>query len=172
MTYCLYIVVSLGLIILQATLIPLLPFSDKIYDLLVPYVLYLGLFRPAWKTLPIIILLGLVMDNLSGGPFGLFTSIYVWLFLGAIWMRSFMHASNMFLLPFVVAVGVLLENTVFLGTETIFQPDLQFPEDALRITTIQVLSSLGTSPIFLIFYNYTHSLWDGWIFKRHREGDR
>ena len=172
MIYCLYIGVSLGLIILQATLIPLLPFSDKIYDLLVPYVLYLGLFRPAWKTLPIIILLGLVMDNLSGGPFGLFTSIYFWLFLGAIWMRTFIHASNMFLLPIVVACGVLLENVVFLVMVTIFESDFLFPEDTLRIATMRVLSALGTSPIFLIFYNYTHNRWDRWIFKRSREGDR
>ncbi len=172
MIYCLYTAVSLCLIILQVTLIPLLPFSDKIYDLPVPYVLYLGLFRPAWKTLPIVILLGLVMDNLSGGPFGLFTSIYVWLFLGAIWMRTFMHASNMFLLPFVVACGVLLENLVFIGMVTIFELNFRFPEDALRIATIQVLSALGTSPIFLIFYNYTHNRCDSWMFKRSREADR
>ena len=171
MIYCLYIAVFLGLIILQATLIPLLPFSDKIYDLLVPYVLYLGLFRPAWKTLPIILLSGLVIDNLSGGPFGLFTSIYVWLFLGAIWMRTFMHASNMFLLPLIVAFGVLLENVMFLGIITILESNFRFPEDTLRISTIQVLSALGTSPVFLFFYNYTHTRWDRWIFRRSREGD-
>jgi hypothetical protein len=83
-----------------------------------------------------------------------------------------MHASNMFLLPFVVACGVLLENLVFIGMVTIFELNFRFPADALRIATIQVLSALGTSPIFLIFYNYTHNRCDSWMFKRSREADR
>ena len=46
MSYIFNISVCLFLIILQTTIMPYLPLLDKFYDLLIPFIVYLGLARP------------------------------------------------------------------------------------------------------------------------------
>jgi ethanolamine transporter EutH len=46
MTILFYILVSLGLVLIKTTLIPAFSMFDKFYDLLIPIIIYLSLFRP------------------------------------------------------------------------------------------------------------------------------
>ena len=82
MNYLFNISACLFLVILQTTIIPYLPLLDKFYDLLIPFIVYLGLSRPVRESLPFVLFLGFIMDNLSGGPFGLYLTTYFWLFVG------------------------------------------------------------------------------------------
>ena len=76
MSYFFNISVCLLLVILQTTIMPYLPPLDKFYDLLIPFIVYLSLSRPVRESLPFILFLGYIMDNLSGGPFGLYLTTY------------------------------------------------------------------------------------------------
>ena len=141
---------------------PYIPLFDSFYDLLCPFVIYLALFRYTRGSIIVVILLGYIMDNLSGCTFGLYITTYFWLFIGIRWVLKFLHVDNKVLLSFVIALGVLIESFVFLGI-TVIEQGFWFPPGAISAMTIQVLWAIFTGPFFLMFLNYTHNRWDKWL---------
>ena len=169
MTYCFYIAACLCLLIFQTTIVPYLPFLDSFYDLLLPFILYLGLFRSVAEGLPVVLFLGFIMDSLSGGPFGLNLTAYLWLFIGMMWVIKFLHVGNSLLLLFVVAIGVLIENFIFIGTIAVLEPGTRLPSVASSTVSAQVLWAICTGPFFLMFFNYMHKRWNKWLNERFEE---
>ena len=68
MTILFYILVSLSLVLIKTTLIPAFSMFDKFYDLLIPIIIYLSLFRPLREGIPIVLFFGIIMDSLCAGP--------------------------------------------------------------------------------------------------------
>jgi len=163
MTYFFYMCTFVLLFIFQTTIMPYFRMFDGFYDLISPFVLYLGLFRPARESIPVVLVLGFVMDNLSGGPLGLYLTAYFWLYAGVKWLITVMNVRDNILLPFVVAVGVLLQNIIFMGTITMFEPGSRFSQAAVSTVTVQVLWAMATGPLFLILYNYLHQRWENYF---------
>ena len=151
MSYFFNISVCLFLVILQTTVMPYLPLMDSFYDLLIPFVVFLGLSRPVRESLPFVFFMGFIMDNLSGSPFGLYLTAYFWLFIGVKGITKLLQVKNrLFIITLIVAAGVLFENLIFLGTLTILGPDQQLSGNAARTITIQVLWVIWTGPIFFV----------------------
>ena len=94
MIYCYYIGVSLCLVILQTAVLPYVPLLDRLYDLIIAFVIYLGLYRPLRDGLILSFFLGFIMDNLSGSPFGLYLTIYCWLLIGAKSITTLIQVDN------------------------------------------------------------------------------
>lgn len=156
MIYCFYIAVCLFLVILQTAVLPHLPLLNSFYDLLIPFIIYLALYRPLREGLLLVILLGFIMDNISGSPFGLYLTTYCWLLIGVIWTTKFVQVGNRVLLSVVVAAGVLIENLLFMGTFTISGPDAKIPVEMWSTIAIQLLWALGSGPFILLFYKFGH----------------
>jgi len=163
MTYCLHIFICLCLIVLQTTVMPHIPWFNNFYDLLFPYVMYLSIFRPVRESIVIILIFAFLMDNISGGPFGLYVTAYVWLFIGVRWAITFLHVGDSLLIPFVVAAGVLMENIIFVGISAMLEDGLRNSEEVVSTIFIQVLWALFTGPFFLMFFNRSHRKWDHWF---------
>jgi cell shape-determining protein MreD len=158
MSYFFNISVCLFLIILQTTIMPYLPLLDKFYDLLIPFIVYLSLSRPVRESLPFILFLGFIMDNLSGGPFGLYLTTYFWLYVGVRGITMFIQVGNrLLIIAFIVAGGVLFENLISLGAFALLGSRQQFAGDALEIVTIQVLWAIFTGSLFLLFFRNAQS---------------
>lgn len=153
MSYFFNISACLFLIILQTTVMPYVAWLNSFYDLLIPFVIYLSLSRNVRESLPFVFVLGFIMDNLSGSPFGLYLTTYFWLFVGVKGVTRLLQVGNrLFSLTLIVAAGVLIENLIFLGTLTILGPEPQLAGDAARIITVQVLWAIWTGPIFLMIF--------------------
>jgi len=151
MSYIFNISACLFLIVLQTVLFPVLPLLDRFYDLMIPFVVYLGLFRPVRESLPFVLLLGFIMDNLSGSPVGLYLTTYFWLFVGVIGITKLLQVRDRLLvIMLIVAAGVLVENLIFLGTLTILGPEQQLAGNAARTVVVQVAWALWTGPVFLM----------------------
>ena len=165
MTYCFHVGICLCLVLFQTTVMPYFHLFDRFYDLLSPFVIYLSLFRSLRQSIPVILFFGFLMDSLSGGPFGLYLTTYIWLFIGVKWIITFLHLGDSLLLPFLVAAGVLLQNCIFIGTIAMFEPGTQFLSAAVSIVTIQVLWAIFTGPILLMFFNYSYGRWNKWLKK-------
>jgi cell shape-determining protein MreD len=120
MTYCFHIFICLCLIVVQTTVMSYIPLFERFYDLLSPFVIYLSIFRSNRESLVIIFIFGFFMDIISGGPFGLYITAYVWLFIVVRWAITFLHIGDSLILPFVVALGVLMENLIFIGISAMF----------------------------------------------------
>jgi cell shape-determining protein MreD len=160
MSYFFNISACLFLVILQTAVVPVLPLLARFYDLMIPFVIYLGLSSPVRESLPFVLFLGLIMDNLSGSPVGLYLTTYVWLFVGVKGITKLLQVGNrLFIIMLIMAAGVLVENLIFLGTLTILGPDQQLAGDAVKTVTVQVLWAIWTGPVFLmIFRNIHHKL--------------
>ena len=153
MSYCFNISVCLFLVILQTTVMPYLTLFNRFYDLLIPFIVYLGLYRPVRESLPFIFFLGFIMDNLSGGPFGLYLTTYFWFFVGVIGITKLIQVGNRLSIIMLIAVGgVVSENLIFLGTFAVFSTDRPFSGDAAKIIAIQVLWVICTGPLFLVMF--------------------
>ena len=161
MSYCFNIGICLFLVILQTTVMPQLALLDRFYDLLIPFIVYLGLSRPLREGLLFAGFLGFIMDNLSGSPFGLYLTTYFWLFGGVKLITQLLQVGKrLFFITLIVVGGVLMENLVFLGSFAIFTPEQQFADDAFSIVAGQVLWALFTGAALLIIFRNTHSWLD------------
>jgi rod shape-determining protein MreD len=161
MSYCFNIGICLVLVILQTTVMPYLSVLDRFYDLLIPFLVYLGLFRPVHEGLLFVCFLGFIMDNLSGGPFGLYLTSYFWLLIGAKGITQMLKVGkHMVVITFIVAAGVLAQNLIFLGSFAIFSPEQQFAGDAFKIVAVQILWALLTGSAFLVIFRNTHNWLD------------
>jgi cell shape-determining protein MreD len=110
----------------------------------------------------IVFVFGFFMDIISGGPFGLYITAYVWLFFSVRWAITFLHVGDSLLLPFVVAAGVLMENLIFIGTSAMFEQSSRISEAMMSTIVVQVLWALFTGPLFLMFFNTSYQRWDRW----------
>ena len=153
MSYLFNISACLILVILQTAVLPVLPLLDRFYDLMIPFVVYLGISRPIRESLPFVLFLGLIMDNLSGSPVGLYLTTYVWLFVGVKGITSLLQVGNrLVIIMLMIATGVLIENLIFLGTLTVLGPDQQLAGNAAKTVTVQVLWAIWTGPLLLMIF--------------------
>jgi rod shape-determining protein MreD len=158
MSYFFNISACLFLVILQTTIMPYLPLLDKFYDLLIPFIVYLSLSRPVRESLPFVLFLGFIMDNLSGGPFGLYLTTYFWLYAGVKGTTMFIQVGNrLLIIAFIVAGGVLFENLISLGAFAFLGPRQQFAGDVIEIVTVQVFWAFFTGSLFLLFFRNVQS---------------
>ena len=160
MSYCFHISACLCLIIFQTTILPCLSLSNTFYDLLALYIVYMGLFFSVREGIPVAFIVGLVMDSLSGAPFGVYLTTYLWLFIGVRQIIKFFRVSNYILLPLVAAAAVLIENVILLGTFAMLEPGAQFSLSVINTVIIQVVWAICTGPFIIQFYNFTYKRWD------------
>lgn len=160
MTYLFHIGISLCLIIIQTTIIPYIPLFRGFYDLLIPFVIYLDIFRSFRESIPVILFFGFVMDNIYGGPFGLYLTTYLWLFVGVRWIITFLHVGNSLLWPFVVVAGVLMENLIFVGSSVLLEAGLHINSVVWGKIGTQVLWATFTGSVFILFFNYLFGQWN------------
>jgi rod shape-determining protein MreD len=149
MRYGFYIGTCLFLIIIQPTLFAYFNVFDGMYDLLIPFVIFISICLPLRESLPFVLILGLIMDNLSGSPFGLYLTFYFWLFVGVRWILKFLRVSNKLFLSLVVVVAVLIQNLLIIATFGFIGPGWQLPATALKNITVQFFWALTTGPLFL-----------------------
>jgi len=142
---------------------PYIPLFERFYDLLTPFIIYLSIFRSVRESMVIILIFGFFMDIISGGPFGLYLTAYVWLFFGVRWAITFLHVGDSLILPFVVAAGVLMENLMFIGASAMFEQSSRISEAVVGTIIVQVLWAIFTGPLFLMFFNTSHRRWNQWF---------
>jgi cell shape-determining protein MreD len=149
MKYGIFIGTCLFLIILQTTILPYFKVFSGIYDLLIPFVILISIYLPLRESLPFVLILGLIMDNLSGSPVGLYLTFYFWLLVGVRWIITFLQVGNKFFLLLVAVVAVLIENFLMIGTFALSGSDWQLPADVFKNIALQFLWAVATVPLFL-----------------------
>ena len=163
MSYLIYIIVGLIIVVFQTTLPMHFRLFESLYDLFLLFVIYVGFYRPIREGLPFVILFGFVMDGMSGGPFGLYMSCYFWLYVGMLLLTRFMRVSNNLILPLVVVGSVLIQNLVFLGTMAVFMPDVKVPGPSYQRVIIQLIWAGVTGPILILIFRGWHQSIEKWL---------
>ncbi len=140
----------LVLFVSQSVVLPFVFGWGFVYDLTIPIVVYLALFRQLREGAVMVVLLGLAMEGLSGGPFGIYMTTYYWLFAVLKWLISLFNVQSRFLIPFVVAAGVAFENTVVVFVMSLGGSEPATLANVINNMIIQVLWALPTGPIILL----------------------
>ena len=163
MTYGFFFCISICLIIFQTCIIPVFPLLINFYDLIVPLIAYLCLARSMRESLPIILIVGFIMDQLSCSPFMLHVTAYFWLYVSLRWITKVLQVGNRLRLPFIVSAGVCIENFIFISNTALVDPGIKFPALAAKIAFVQIIWALFTGPLFLVFFEYAHKRWTHWL---------
>ncbi len=149
-----YFIISAMLISLQTTVIPALPFLLSSYDMLIPFIVYFTLFRPATEGLTIIIIAGFAMDMLSGAPAGIYLFIYTWIILLFKRAKLYFHLRDPVLFQIVVVISILIENMIF-GLYISFKTmSFELSFHAAQIVLIQLIWVFLTIPFIFVIFDY------------------
>lgn len=158
MSYFIYVVSSLGLITCQTALIPRLGFVGHFFDLLLPWVIYLAAFRPVHETLPFLVFIGVLMDSLSGGPFGLYLTSYVWLFIAVRQAAAVVRTENPMVLVLILIGAVASQNGLFLLALEMSGTGMHSTGDRIRAVSEQIGWVLLTGPLVALALRRTQRL--------------
>lgn len=163
MTQLIYIPVVICLIILQTTILPFFFHVTESYDTVILFILYLGLYRSIWEGLPILLVVGILMDCLSGGPFGIYTTTYIWLYAAIRATIQFLHVNSLIVLPVTIVTGVILENLVVFLTVLMGRSDVSFSYNAVKTVLAQVLWAVVTGPVIFSAIKTLHHGFERWF---------
>lgn len=163
MRYLFYFIVSLFLVVLKTSVFAWFPLLDHIYDPLIIFVLFLGLNRPVGESLIFVIVSGLIMDDLSGGTFGLYTTTYFWLFAIVRILILYLRATSVLLLAALSAFGVFLENLIVFLTAVFLQTGSHFYAAVADIFLSQVVWAVITGPFLLLLISFAFDVWCGFF---------
>ncbi len=151
MTYVFYCVVCLLMVLVKTTLVPGQVVFETFYDLLIPFIVYLGLNRRRREGIPLALFFGLVMDSLSGGAPGLYVSIYFWIIMAMGGLSQYLHAGNWVFTSLAIGSAVAFEIVVLLFYVAAANPDMGIPSNASQIAFIQIAWAMLTGPLLMYF---------------------
>ncbi|WP_155319844.1 hypothetical protein [Desulfosarcina alkanivorans] len=122
------------------------------YDLLAPFVVYMGVYRLPREAVPVLLLGGLAMDGISGGVFGTHLSVYLWMYAGVRWAIQFLHVGNVILLPLLVTAGVAFESLAVAFSAVVLASSAWPVESMFSVVSGQVLWGAVTGPILMLLF--------------------
>ncbi len=126
------------LVLLQTVVVPALGGAGGFYDLLLLWVIHLALFCTLRLGLPAVLFIGLSLDHLSGAPFGVFVTVYLWGFLGVRLLRRVLHAGTPEVIAGLLLAAVVFENLFFLLAMELAGEARPLAKDFLRETGVQL----------------------------------
>jgi len=137
-------ILGLALVVAQTACLPHFFISCRCYDMLLPLVVYIGVFRPIAESMLLVVFFGVIMDCISGTPFGLYIITYVWILLGVRGSMRLLDAGSYFLFPLILSAGLLFEHLLF-AVSTSRMPSAQ--------AFLSTLWAIVAAPFFLMFFN-------------------
>ncbi len=127
-----YLCLFLVFFIVQTSTLHGFTVFNQAFDLILVIVLSLSLKFSHVGAAAAVFLLGCAMDSVSGGPFGLYVSAYVWIYILVRSLKSLVHMENIVFLVCMSAVAVVVENAflVFVlvmggGVDAVYLKDLE-----------------------------------------------
>ncbi|MEW5909484.1 MAG: hypothetical protein AB1659_06780 [Thermodesulfobacteriota bacterium] len=161
MNYLFHIGNCVGLVLLQTTILKNWPHAAYVYDLSIPYVVYLSLFFPLKVSLPIVLLTGYFMDGISSGPFGLYMSIYFWMTMAFRRITGYLQINSISIIPFAVGIAVLAEDIILMLAVLALKGSYDIESATGQIIASHFLLAVITGPLIFLVMK--------WIYERRGE---
>lgn len=147
MRYVFYLIFGIFLIGLHTAVLSDLPAFISFYDILIPFVVYLSLFRGFPAGLSVVLIIGFVMDMVSAAPNGTYMTAFMIVFLMFRNITAYFHARVTVLFTACTAVGIGIESLVFGAFHMLSQMDLDVSFTAFQIVMVQFIWVLLTGPL-------------------------
>jgi rod shape-determining protein MreD len=142
--------VGLSTVVAQTTILRLPLFHGIFYDLLIPLVVFLSLNLANRKGVLVVVILGLIMDLLSGGIFGLYLSIYFWIFLSVKGLSKYFDVDDTIFRSVLIGVCVLGQHLLFCISVAAPWKGAQLMADQMPPVLLQTIFAALTGPGILM----------------------
>lgn len=123
-----------------------MPQALRFYDFLVPFAVYLSLYKPLCEGLVVLAAAGLVMDMLSGAPIGVYLTTYLWVFLAFRRVGRWVGIKDHLLFSLLAVLGVLFQNIIFIIAVVAGSSRGFFTIQSLQIILLQIFWTMVTAP--------------------------
>lgn len=163
MHFLVYFIVSLLLVTMQTTLLPAFPRLFAQYDLLIPFLVFLTLFRSPIGRLPVILISGSLMDLLSGGSVGCYLITYLFILLVFRNATVYFHVNDMVLFQIVIVLSVFVENLIFWGVIFLQTWSVHLSVHALAVLLTQLVWALVFGPLLYFAFDFLFDTIDQFI---------
>lgn len=150
------------LLALLQTAIPV--FTTVLYgcDLLLPFLVYLSLYRSFRSSLGIAITLGFIMDVLHTGTFGIYITTYLWLIVFMFWFQKTMLL-NQFIWVLISAMSMLLETLLWVFVLYLHPREIT-PVIQLKHIIVPFVAMFVVAPISFVLYAYVKAAYERLFF--------
>lgn len=154
-----FILFTLLLIVIQTIILPSTSFFIQSFDLMIINVLFVCLVSSHYITILAIIILGIIMDSLSGIPFGFHLFSYLWIYIIVAIFRQFFFQKSIIFLTIIGVVSIAIQHglllfTIFVGTsgKTVIEFDYS-------LLMRQIFWGFFTIPPSIWFLEYIYNKW-------------
>ncbi len=154
MHFLVYLIFSILLICIQTTLLSAFFQIFAQYDLLIPFVVYLTLFRSSIGMFPVVLISGCLMDLLSGGTIGIYMATYILILIFFRNATVYFHFKNSILFQMVIILSVLIENFIFGMVISLQTLTFNFSFYSISILVTQLIWALVSSPLVYFLFDY------------------
>ncbi len=149
MSFVLGVAIGLFLTVMQTVYLPYLALLSNVYDLNISLIICFSLLRRFREALALSFFFGLLMDNLSGGPFGIYILSYIWIIIATKKISSYLEKDSLLIFFIVSASGVMIQNAFAFYSVSIVTGEYLFGISMLKIVLKQLAYAICFSPILL-----------------------
>lgn len=160
-----YTLLSLLLIIAQTSFLSVFSFSDYSFDLLIIVILSLSLLFSHPFIIIGVLLIGFCMDSVSGTPFGVYTSAYIWIYIFVQAMKRYVHYGNVIFVPLVSVFAVFIENSFLFFTFFVCDGASAITTSDLVLMGNQMLLAFFMLPLSILIIHFFHKQWESFLKK-------
>lgn len=141
------------LVVLQTAGYFSIPELKNFVNLTCSFAVYAVLFLPLGEGLFLILLLGLLMDSITSGPFGLYISVYFWILAGFRPFVTMLNLKNIHALQFLIGIAIIFENVILFAVASLLKHETVLSSQFMRGITFQFLWTVALSPFLIRFLN-------------------
>ena len=106
------------------------------------------------------LVLGWIMDSLSGAPFGFYISSYLWIYVFVQILRNVIHSGNFIFIPVISAIAVAMEHGFLVFILLAKQGGWFFSSTDILAMCKQTLVGFFIIPLFLWLIHRAKDFWD------------
>jgi rod shape-determining protein MreD len=114
MTALFFIIFTLFLIVLQTVVLPSFPWFAQCFDLLIIDILFLSLVFSHYSIVAAIIIIGCIMDSISGVPFCYHVFSYSWIYIIVFLVKQLLFKQSIVFILIISIVSVLIQHVLLL----------------------------------------------------------
>ncbi|SDU14879.1 rod shape-determining protein MreD [Desulfobacula phenolica] len=156
-----FIILTLFLIVMQTIILPSFVWFAQCFDLLIINVLFLSLISSHYSMVAAIIIIGCIMDSISGVPFCYHIFSYLWIYIIVHLVKHFFFKRSILFILIISILSVVIQHGLLLFSVFINQGFNAVFEFDFTLLIRQVVWGLVFIPpgIWMV-----KVLWQNWIF--------
>jgi len=125
-----FVILTIILIIFQTIIFPSFSWFSQCFDLMIMNIIFLSLVYSHYAVILTIILVGVIMDSISGVPFFHHVFSYLWIYLLVQLFKQFVFKRSILFILLISLISVLIQQGLILfsvfidqGHEAVWQMD-------------------------------------------------